>query len=62
MNSISNEYLATARINDRMREASGRTAPVRRGGGIAAIVNRIVVLAKTDRAITILRSQNTAQR
>ena len=69
MNSISNEYLATARINDRIREASGRTAPVRRGGGFAAIVARAVALARrplsgthTNRAFTILRSQNTAER
>jgi hypothetical protein len=51
MNSITNEYLATARINDRMREASGRTSPVRRGGGVVAtVVARTVALARRFRA------------
>lgn len=46
MQSISNEYLASARINDRVREASRRTAPVRNRGGLALIVAKAVAVVK----------------
>ena len=68
MNSITNEYLATARMNDRIREATGRTDPVRRTGGVA-ILSRLVALVRrpfsggrSRWAFTILRSENTAER
>ncbi len=68
MNSITNEYLATARMNDRIREASGRTDPVRTSIGVSALtrvvalVRRVLGAARIRWAFTILRSQNSAQR
>ena len=49
MNPIANEYRATARMNDRVREASGRTAPVRRQNGAGRFVARLVSVLPSRR-------------